>query len=295
MPKLKEGFNGERAIVLPKIIVDMLEKDPLTSMLHITDIGYYPKADYHYRERKEAINQYVFIYCVDGRGWFNIDGNRYDVHANQYFILPAGQPHIYAADKNSPWTIYWIHFKGSLAPLYAQNTIPPVSINPEIHSRISQRINMFEEIFQTLRNGLNIENLQYATSLFHHYLGSLRYVKQYRDSNNNLTTGNNDIETVIHYMKENIQRRLTLKELTDNTSYSVSHFSVVFKKEIGLSPLNYFNLLKIQRACFLLDTTDMKVSQICYKIGIDDTNYFSRLFSKIMGISPREYKKAQKG
>jgi AraC-like DNA-binding protein len=96
-------------------------------------------------------------------------------------------------------------------------------------------------------------------------------------------------------MKENIQRKLTLKELTDNTSYSVSHFSVVFKKEIGLSPLNYFNLLKIQRACFLFDTTDMKVSQICYKIGIDDTNYFSRLFSKIMGISPREYKKAQKG
>ena len=39
----------------------------------------------------------------------------------------------------------------------------------------------------------------------------------------------------------------------------------------------------------------MKVNQICYKIGIEDCYYFARLFTKIMGISPREYKKAKKG
>ena len=42
MVKLKDGFTGERALVLPRIIVDKMEEDPLTSMLHITDIGYYP-------------------------------------------------------------------------------------------------------------------------------------------------------------------------------------------------------------------------------------------------------------
>ena len=53
MVKLKNGFTGERALVLPRMIVDKLEEDPLTSMLHITDIGYYPKAKHHFRERKE--------------------------------------------------------------------------------------------------------------------------------------------------------------------------------------------------------------------------------------------------
>ena len=53
MVKLKDGFTGERALVLPRIIVDKMEEDPLTSMLHITDIGYYPKAKHHFRERKE--------------------------------------------------------------------------------------------------------------------------------------------------------------------------------------------------------------------------------------------------
>ena len=69
---------------------------------------------------------------------------------------------------------------------------------------------------------------------------------------------------------------------------------MLFKKQTGHSPLTYFNLLKMQQACLLLDTTDMKINQICYKIGIEDTYYFSRLFSKIMGMSPREYRKIEK-
>lgn len=59
MVKLKNGFTGERALVLPRMIVDKLEEDPLTSMLHITDIGYYPKANGN--EKNRSINMYSFI------------------------------------------------------------------------------------------------------------------------------------------------------------------------------------------------------------------------------------------
>ena len=44
MIKRKDGFNGERALVLPLSVVQEMEKDALSSVLHITDIGYYPKA-----------------------------------------------------------------------------------------------------------------------------------------------------------------------------------------------------------------------------------------------------------
>ena len=182
MVKLKNGFTGERALVLPRMIVDKLEEDPLTSMLHITDIGYYPKAKHHFRERKEPINQYVFIYCIDGAGWYRIGEQEYTVSANQYFILPAGVPHAYASNKSSPWTIYWIHFKGILAPFYAQEASRPMDIQPESHSRISTRINLFEEIFNTLKNGYSNENLRYAFSMFHFYLGTLRYIQQFRNA-----------------------------------------------------------------------------------------------------------------
>lgn len=62
MVKLKDGFTGERALVLPRIIVDKMEEDPLTSMLHITDIGYYPKAKHHFGNGKSPLtNMYLSI------------------------------------------------------------------------------------------------------------------------------------------------------------------------------------------------------------------------------------------
>ena len=156
-------------------------------------------------------------------------------------------------------------------------------------SRISNRINMFEELFETLNSGYSIENIRYAMSLFHHYLASLRYVHQYRSAGEKIDEGN-VVEAAIHYMKENIERHMTLQEVADFTGYSASHFSMLFKAKTGHSPLNYINLLKIQRACLLLDTTQMRMNQICHKLGMDDPYYFSRLFSKIMGMSPRAYR-----
>lgn len=88
--RIKDGFKGEQSIVLPKAIIKLMENDPLASSIYITDIGYYPKALHHYRSRKEPISQYVFIYCVDGKGWFEINGKHYNVEKTSIsFFLPA--------------------------------------------------------------------------------------------------------------------------------------------------------------------------------------------------------------
>ena len=148
MIRQKDGFNGERALVVPQLVLKMMGNDPLVSMLHITDIGYYPKARHHFRERKTPIDQYVLIYCLDGAGRYRIGSREFQISANQYFILPAGIPHLYAADDNDPWTIYWIHFKGPLAPYYAEGATKPLDILPEKHSRINNRLNIEFDYFQ---------------------------------------------------------------------------------------------------------------------------------------------------
>ena len=61
MPRIKSGFTGERSLVLPKVVTDIMEHDVLVAILYITDIGYYPKAHNHYRERCEPIDVFVFI------------------------------------------------------------------------------------------------------------------------------------------------------------------------------------------------------------------------------------------
>ena len=234
-------------------------------------------------------------YCIDGKGWFRRDGQKFSVKANRYFILPAGRPHSYGADANDPWTIYWIHFKGSLASNLVGRCSRPIEINPGVYSRISDRIGMFEEIFHTLELGYSHENLLYACSIFYHFLGTLRYLQQYRDAARSDTGDNDIVTTAIHFMKENIEKKLTLNEVATHVGFSVSYFTVLFNQRTGCAPMAYFNQLKMQLACQLLDFTDMKVNQICYKVGIEDTYYFSRLFSKIMGMSPIEYRKLKKG
>lgn len=292
--KIKNGFQGERSLVMPEMILDLAESDPVLRTLHITDIGYYPHATYHYRERTEPIDQYVLIYCVKGSGRYKINGRQYEVKANQYFILPAMMPHAYASNNDDPWTIYWIHFCGDLASYYADGAEAPTDITPNLSSRIADRNNIFEDIFLTLSDGYTIENLRYASSLLYYYLGSLRYLPLYRKCHKKEENSKNEIQTVINaalkYMEENIEKQISLQDLSTYTGYSVSHFSAIFKSCTGHSPLSYFNILKIKKACELLETTDMKINQICYKIGIEDAFYFSRLFTKTVGISPKKYR-----
>lgn len=288
--KIREGFTGQRSVVVPQIIQDMAHDDTLLRALHITAMGYYPKAQDHFRNRKVPIKDFVLIYCVDGEGWFELGGVRYKVPSNSYFILPAGLPHAYGASSSHPWTIYWVHFQGSLAPDYASLSEKVCRINPTSTSRIRDRNTLFEEIFASLDRALTPDSIRYASALFHHYLATLKYLPEYRGLIGN---GDHDdiVDATIHFLEENVEKSLTLEQMSDYSGYSPSYLSAIFKKRTGQAPLTYFNHLKIRQACRMLTDTDMKMNMICHKVGISDPYYFSRLFSKVIGMSPSEYRR----
>lgn len=289
MPKKKDGFKGERSVVLSPMVVEMEQKDKLASSLYVTDIGYYPNAENHYRERKESIDQYVLIYCAEGNGFYMLDGKEYQVEKNQFFILPANVPHAYGSQSGSSWTIYWVHFGGEHAAVYAEGMQTPQFINVALNSRIRDRINIFEEIISTLEESTDLECLRYASSVLHHFLASMRFQSLYREAAGR-QSDSNPTEAAIHYMKENIENHITLDDVLRYVGYSQSHFYTIFRKSTGMSPLAYFNQLKIEYACMLLRDTNLMVNQICYKVGIEDQFYFSRLFTKTMGMSPSKYR-----
>lgn len=291
MIRLKEGFSGSRTIIVPHVITEMIRQDHIAGQLYITDIGYYPHARYHFRERPTPIQQYVLLYCIKGRGWVRIDRTRYELHPDQYVILPAGKPHAYGTDDDDPWTIYWIHFDGKQAGAFAEGADRPCEVSPNAVSRLQDRIQIFESILTSLQDDCySMDNQRYVSCLLHYFMGSLRYVSQFRASLPSSRNMDSVAEMAIHYMNERLERKLSLAELASFLGYSVAHVSHLFRAATGHSPLAYFNMLKVKEACRLLETQKMTISQVSRKVGIDDPYYFSRLFTNVMGMSPRHYR-----
>lgn len=288
--KISEGFTGQRSVVVPQLILDIASADPMLAALHITAMGYYPKAENHFKKRETPIEDFILIYCIDGEGWYEISGELHMVPSNSFFILPAGIKHSYGADSSNPWTIYWCHFKGTLAKAYSTHACRPYKISPTSNSRIRERNDLFEEIFASLDRSLTADSIRYASALLHHYLATLRYLPEYRGV---LGSGENEdiVDATIHFLKENVEKALTLPQIAEYSGLSSSYLSAIFKKRTGQAPLTYFNHLKIRQACRLLTDTDMKLNSICHKVGISDPYYFSRLFSKTIGMSPSEYRR----
>ncbi|MFY0654039.1 MAG: AraC family transcriptional regulator [Cyclobacteriaceae bacterium] len=287
--KKKEGFKGEKSIVLPEIIVNKLDKRPLNKLLYVTDIGYYPNARFHQRKRQHGSEQNILIYCTEGQGWIKIRNVKLEVKKDQYIIIPRNTPHEYGSSHENPWTIYWLHFSGEKSHLFVKTEIKSLKIGSEAADRFTDRILLFDEIYQNLSSGYSFENLEYANICLWHLLGSLKYYKQYKSKKD--LSNNNTIDKCIEYIKENLDKPLTAQELASIAGFSESHFSLLFKKKTGQSPLTFTIFLKVQKACHLLEFTDLKVSEIALKLGYDDSFYFSRIFTKVMGSSPAKFRK----
>ena len=288
--KLELGFKGERFIYLPLSILEQMENNPLTGDLYIYSLGFFTHAAYHFIERPEGCDQFLLIYCKDGKGSVQIQDKVYELSANQYIILPPNVYHKYAADKDDPWSIYWFHFKGRKAQYIAEGKDSPHTISPSISSRIENRLELFEEIYETLRKGLSIEQINYANFCFGYFLSSLIYVEQYRDSIGKSEYTGTIINRSIYFMNENINKNLTIQEIASFVNYSPSYFYRKFMHEIGISPMAYFIKMKINKACHILKNTDLKINQIATLLGYTDPLYFSRVFTKTKGVSPSEYR-----
>lgn len=281
----KEGFEGQRTCIMPKANRGFCAKNPLCKNLYITDIGLYPNAANHTRTRRKGCQQYILIYCTKGEGWYVLDNKRHKVRANQFFILPPGVQHEYGADENAPWTIYWLHFTGELAPHYyryllGNNTQDPVNIVPSTF-----RIGIFDDILQHLELMNDKESLIYGNSALGGFLVSLK-----QNLIRNSTSGNEALQKVIDLMRNNLHRNFTLEELSTAVNLSSSHLSSIFKQKTKYSPLNLFTSMKIQKACLMLNDSGKNIKSIAAMLGYDDPYHFSRVFKKMMGVSPKQFR-----
>lgn len=101
------------------------------------------------------------------------------------------------------------------------------------------------------------------------------------------------IKKALFYTKENLEQKISLKEVAHYCSLSLHYFSHLFKKETGCSFVDYLNQLRIKKAQFYLQQTEWTVQQIAHKIGFEDANYFTRLFKRYVKMTPTQYRRAK--
>jgi len=287
--QIAEGFKGEKAIITPYNIRSWQAENKITSMLYITHIGYYPNAQNHYRFREKGATENILILCERGKGWIEINEVRYTITENCFFIIPSETKHSYGSDPANPWSIYWFHYKGLNSYLFDRITAKVMQIRTGEYSRQQERIHMFNDIFHNLGMGYNPENLEYISFCLMHFMASLKYSSQ-----NQEVKKENDYDIIqksILYMKENLENKITLEDIASNAGYSTTHFNTLFTKRTSFSPIEYYNQLKIQRACNYLQFSDYKIKEISFRLNYYDPFHFSKSFSKEMEISPKEYRK----
>ncbi|MDR2968635.1 MAG: AraC family transcriptional regulator [Tannerellaceae bacterium] len=286
---IADGFKGERAIVTPYNIRAYQSANEITKQMYITHIGYYPDAKDHYREREEGANENIFIYCEKGKGWIECDDERYSLKEDCFFIIPEKTKHAYGAEIRDPWSIYWLHFKGENTDMFREIMGKSIHLNQSDRSRQQDRIQLFDEIYQNLNMGYNPENLEYITFCLMHFLASLKYVAQYREIKK--IKENDLIQKSILYMKDNLENKVMLEDIAHAVGYSPSHLNTLFTLRTSYSPIEYFNQLRIQRACSFLQFSNLKIKEIAFRLNFYDPFHFSKAFHKEMEITPKEYRK----
>lgn len=291
IPKNYWSGQGRRIIVIPpQVLKKQRINAGLLSGMYLTDIGHYPNAQKHYTHRKKGSSENILIYCSKGEGWVTLNDQKHIVAEHTFFILPQNVAHEYGASSDNPWTIYWLKFGGDGLAGLNQLSFCKQSFLPQQFYHAEEAIRLFNEMYLILEQGYSNSYLAYVNMLMINFLTLFFF--QHASVIKKETTNPHEriIQKVIKNMKLNLRKSLTITDLTDACGCSASHLSSIFKQSTGHSPIDYFNHLRIQKACQELHISHKLIKEIAIDLGYTDQYYFSRLFRKVMGISPNQYR-----
>ena len=281
-----DGFRGETMIVLPTESFQDYVEHPMVKRLYLTDVGVFPYAAHHFRERKDGIEEYIYIYCMEGSGKFIVEGEEYTLQANQAFCIPRFRKHTYYASEEDPWSILWVHFKGTDTVYYPLDECRIIHFNSQNASNRMQFL--FDLLFRVLESNYTLGNFIYISQVLEVILSETYY----REKHNTTLEQNKHVTNIIRYMYKHLTENLTLEQVVEEFQLSKSYLNTIFQKYTQHAPMDFFISLKMKRACQLLRASDNYIYEIAQKLGYSDQYYFSRIFKKMVGMSPREYRES---
>lgn len=287
----QETFTGERICKLPTKVIAMASRQPLTSVLLPCRIGYSPHAVGQRVARPDGDWAFTLLMCSEGKGWLDLPNSRLELVPGTFAVLRPFEFHAYEADENQPWSYYWVHFNGTHAQQYYDlltggGKHPTAAVDLD-HSFVLG----FEAILGLYHEGHDFKALIQASAALHQLLGNV-YALACRHGPAQASVRER-LERVAGELRKNPGMQVSIHELAAFTRMSPVHFSRQFRRWLGDSPRHFVNKLRIGKACELLRDGNMKIEAIARQVGCEDPAYFCRLFKRLHGCTPNDYRQSQ--
>lgn len=290
----REGFAGQRLVILPEPVRLSVAGNALLRRLLVTDAGYFPEAGGHCVQRPQGAATHLLIVCLAGRGWVRSGGREEQIHPGDLVWLSADRAHAYAAEPEDPWTIAWVHFRGEEVEDWRRQLGWPLESGFGLtHVLPAQAGELrLDEVCSHLERGYAVPQLLEASAALRVSLAASIGLSQGSRANRSALERTQAVRARID---KDPARAQTLPELALAANLSVPHFTALFRRLTGYPPVDYINRQRIRAACRLLDMTQLGVSQVGASVGFADPYYFSRCFRRVMGCPPLAYRQAVKG
>ncbi|WP_166260489.1 AraC family transcriptional regulator [Marinobacter salicampi] len=270
--------------VIPRPVIKALASHPLTRDLYPLAFGHYRRAAGHHMHR-EHHDDHLLIYCTEGGAYLSIDDEPCMVKAGDLVLLPAGAAHRYTAAPDHPWSIHWVHYTGPLAADFRDHMGFTEGVNLLHLGRQPRLLVDFSGLLAVRQTGFRTAGLVHVANRLRQLLAAIPL-----SAGEAAVAHQPDLDTIHAYMREHLKERITLGQLAELAGQSPAHFATRYRTLTGVSPIQHFLHLKVEQACQMLDSSELSFTQISSDLGYDDNYYFSRLFKKVMGQSPTEYR-----
>lgn len=289
---IRDGFSGQHMLVLPGPLAEAARRHPLLSGLLVTDAGYFPNARNHHVDRPRGITTTLLILCLKGEGWVKSGGEKRTVGEGDLAWLHSGEPHAYGSTGKKPWTILWAHFTGTEVAAWEVLLGVEGKVRPMLLALPDDRLEelALDRVYAALEKGFAVRHLVAAATALKH---SLSCADQFGRDRLDPRSADERVARSIEALRADWQRNHGLKELAVAARVSVSHYSAIFRRQTGFSPIDFLIRERIRHACRLLDTTPIPVAEIGRRTGYEDPYYFTRSFRRVMGLSPRKYRQGK--
>ncbi|MCS2405263.1 AraC family transcriptional regulator [Bacteroides salyersiae] len=236
-------------------------------------------------------------YVKKGNCILHLDDESVTFREGEIMIITSGSNHLFEAGSEGttlmqleflPEIFSHFHFKSEDGTVAST----PVTLFSE-ENRVIKIVNnvCIMRVVQRIVNELEFKSRYYRYLVVMYYAELLVLIYRYMDESYLPICTNDSLKKAIAYIRLNYQSEITMQDVAEHAGISERYLRRLFSQYLNLSPLEYLNQMRINKAVELLRNTEMSVKEVCYLCGFQSPQYFSRIFKQQMGVSPREITK----